>query len=199
MNWRIAALACGAVAGAAALALVTFDEPREPRQPEVQVANLGGGDLAPKDKPFFKAKDDAPATPAEPFRDGGGEEVTLADFKGKAVLVNLWATWCAPCVKELPMLARLQAKRAGDDFIVIALNLDRPGKANVPEFLKENGAAALEAFADPTLKMMKAFRVAGLPTTILIGADGREVTRREGEAEWDTPEAWVEIQKALGK
>lgn len=193
-------LACLAVAGIAALVFFTFDEPHQPRQPEVQTANLGQIEMQEKEEPpFFKVKADAPPAPAEPFRDGGGEEVTLADFKGKVVLVNLWATWCAPCVKELPLLAKLQAKRAGADFMVIALNLDRPGKANVPEFLKENGAEALEPFADPSMKMMRGFRVAGLPTTILIGADGREIARREGEAEWDTPEAWAEIQKALGK
>ncbi len=193
-------LASLAVAGIAALVFVTIDVTREARQPEVQAAEIGAGAGAPEvgPKPFFKVKEDAPPPPSEPFRDGGGEEVTLADFKGKAVLVNLWATWCAPCVKELPLLARLQAKRAGADFLVIALNLDRPGKANVPEFLKEADAAALEPFADPTLKMMRGFRVAGLPTTILIGADGHEIARREGEAEWDTPEAWAEIQKALG-
>jgi thiol-disulfide isomerase/thioredoxin len=200
MIWRIAVLACLAVAGIAALVFFTFDEPHQPRQPEVQTANLGQVELEEKkEAPFFKVKADAPSLPAEPFRDGGGEEVTLADFRGKVVLVNLWATWCAPCVKELPLLAKLQAKRAGADFMVIALNLDRPGKADVPEFLKEADAAALEPFADPTMKMMRGFRVAGLPTTILIGADGREIARREGEADWDKPEVWAEIQKALGK
>lgn len=201
MIWRIAALAGLAVVGIAALVFFTIDVTREARQPEVQTAAIGADVAEPEagPKPFFKVKVDAPPTPTEPFRDGGGEEVTLADFKGKAVLVNLWATWCAPCVKELPLLARLQAKRGSDSFVVIALNLDRPGKANVPEFLKEADAAALEPFADPTLKMMRAFRVAGLPTTILLDAGGREVARREGEADWDKPEAWAAIQKALGQ
>jgi len=197
MIWRIAVFAGLALVGCAALVVFTIEDRQEARQPEVQIAATDG--VVPAHKAFFVVKDDAPATPAEPFRDGGGEEITLADFKGRAVLLNLWATWCAPCVKELPSLARLQAKRGGDGFTVIALNLDRPGKANIPEFLKENGASGLEPFADPTLKMMRALRVGGLPSTILIGPDGREIARREGEADWDSAEAWSEIQKALGK
>ncbi|MCC6919811.1 MAG: TlpA family protein disulfide reductase [Alphaproteobacteria bacterium] len=198
MIWRIAVLAGLALVGCAALIVFTIEDRQEARQPEVQLAPAAEPGPA-RPKAFFAVKADAPALPAEPFLDGGGEEVTLADFKGKAVLLNLWATWCAPCVKELPSLARLQAKRGSDGFTVIALNLDRPGKANVPAFLNENGASGLEPFADPTLKMMRALRVGGLPSTILIGPDGREIARREGEADWDSNEAWAAIEKALGK
>lgn len=123
------------------------------------------------------------------FVDGAEKPVTLADFKGKTVLLNLWATWCAPCRHEMPALDRLQAKLADKPFEVVALSLDRSGVAASREFLEEIEAKNLKLYVDPTTRASKPLKVIGMPTTILIDAEGREVGRLVGPAEWDTEEA----------
>lgn len=123
------------------------------------------------------------------FIDESEKPVKLADFKGKAVLLNVWATWCAPCRHEMPALDRLQAKLAGKPFEVVALSVDRSGAAGSREFLDEIGAKNLKLYVDPTTRASKPLKVIGMPTTLLIDAEGREVGRLIGPAEWDTEEA----------
>ncbi|RUY28052.1 TlpA family protein disulfide reductase [Mesorhizobium sp. M7A.F.Ca.US.001.04.1.1] len=121
------------------------------------------------------------------FEDAGGQPRTLADFRGKVVLLNIWATWCAPCRKEMPTLDRLQAKLGGPDFEVVALSIDRSPDM-VKQFFTEIGIAHLALNIDTSSKAMFALGVFGLPTTLLIDSKGREVGRLIGPAEWDAPD-----------
>jgi thiol-disulfide isomerase/thioredoxin len=139
-----------------------------------------------------------PALPDHVFTDENGRERTLADFRGKLVLMNFWATWCAPCVREMPSLDRLQARLGSEDFTVIALSEDRAGWQKIAPFRDRLRLEALPLFHDKGSKMMFAVKSRGLPTTILVGRDGRELGRLTGPAEWDTPEAIALIRHYMG-
>jgi thiol-disulfide isomerase/thioredoxin len=123
------------------------------------------------------------------FTDKAGQSLSIAGFRGQVVLLNIWATWCAPCVKEMPALDRLQAKLAADRAVVIALSIDRGGLEAVLPFYERMGLTHLGIFLDPPSKSWPAFRIKALPATILIDPEGREVGRIEGAVEWDAPEA----------
>lgn len=123
------------------------------------------------------------------FSDLSGNTLGLKDFRGQVVLINYWATWCAPCLRELPSLERLQAKLSDDDFRLIALSTDREGSEKVAPFLEENGFDELPVYLDPGNRTVAPFELIGLPTTILIDRQGREVGRYTGPAEWDGPGA----------
>jgi thiol-disulfide isomerase/thioredoxin len=133
----------------------------------------------------------APADPPEPapeveFLDAEGNAVTLQDFRGQVVVLNLWATWCAPCRREMPSLDRLQAKLGGDDLQVVALSQDRGESLDkIREFYDEVGVEHLAIYRDPKASVARALRAPGLPTTVVIDGDGREVGRVLGDAEWD--------------
>jgi len=120
--------------------------------------------------------------PSATFLDPEGEPVSLADFKGKPLLVNLWATWCAPCVAEMPTLDAL-AKREGG-LQVLAVSQDLDGRAKVDAFFAERGFEKLEPYLDPELKLMTELGIATLPTTILYNADGKEVWRMTAKEDW---------------
>jgi len=127
--------------------------------------------------------------PKVTFVDASGKERTLDDWKGKVVLLNLWATWCAPCRKEMPGLDRLQGELGSDKFEVIAVSVDRTGTAGAKKFLDQIKVEKLAVLADPTARMATALRAFGMPATLLLDAEGREIGRLLGEAEWDTSEA----------
>ncbi|MEM1370805.1 MAG: TlpA disulfide reductase family protein [Pseudomonadota bacterium] len=131
------------------------------------------------------------------FVDNTGAPVKLSNFAGRTVLLNLWATWCAPCRHEMPALDRLQQRLGGDDFEVVALSLDRGGLLPSQEFFDEIEVKALKLYADPTTRANKPLKVIGMPTTILIDAKGREVGRLVGPAEWDHPDAVRLIEAKL--
>ncbi|HZH25680.1 MAG TPA: TlpA disulfide reductase family protein [Azospirillaceae bacterium] len=133
------------------------------------------------------------------FKDGEGRTVGLADFRGQAVLLNLWATWCVPCVREMPALDRLQALAGGQGVHVVALSLDRGGLDQVRPFYARHGLVNLGIYLDPGGDAMRAFQPRGLPTSILIDPDGREVGRVEGEFAWDGPEALDLVRRAAGR
>ncbi len=137
---------------------------------------------------FAVASSPEPAASAA-FQNGEGEQMSIESFRGKVVLLNLWATWCAPCVKEMPALDRLQRDLGGETFEVVALSSDREGRTKVAEFMTQHGIDNLAVYLDPGSTATRAFGVRGLPTTLLIDAEGREVGRLEGAAEWDAPEA----------
>ena len=127
------------------------------------------------------------AAPALAFTAPDGKRVTLADFRGKPLLVNLWATWCAPCVAELPTLDTA-AGTLGDRVRILTIAEDLGGKAKVEPFLAAKGYKHLEPYLDPDLGLSLAYK-ANLPTTVLYDAQGREVWRMTGGYEWNTPEA----------
>ena len=123
------------------------------------------------------------------FQDASGTEKTLSDWRGKVVLVNLWATWCAPCRKEMPALDRLQKELGSSKFEVVAISIDRTGLAGARKFLDETGVKNLALYADPTTKLSSVLKAVGLPVTVLIDAEGREIGRLVGPAEWDSEDA----------
>jgi len=137
------------------------------------------------------------ALPPIKFQDAEGKERTLADWRGKVVLLNLWATWCLPCRKEMPALDRLQRELGSDRFEVVALSVDRTGLAGARKFLDETKVEKLALYADGTARMANTLRAAGLPATLLIDRDGREVGRLLGPAEWDGEDAKRLIRWAL--
>ncbi|WP_247871841.1 TlpA disulfide reductase family protein [Azospirillum sp. TSO35-2] len=154
----------------------------------------GGADKLDK----FKGAEPKPM-PALSFVDGDGRRVDLADFKDRVVLLNLWATWCGPCVKEMPSLDRLQAQMGGDAFQVVALSLDRGGRTAVEPFFAKTGVGHLGLYLDPASESMKVLGLRGLPTTILVDPEGRELGRVEGAVEWDSPEVVAFLRQQLGR
>jgi thiol-disulfide isomerase/thioredoxin len=137
---------------------------------------------------FSLAETTMPA-PDIKFKDAGGKQHNMSAWKGKVVLLNFWATWCAPCRREMPALDALQAAFADRNFEVIALSSDRKGLDAVKPFYEKIGIKNLKTYIDPTLKAQRAFRVIGLPTTVLIDAGGNIVGRMAGPAEWDNEDA----------
>lgn len=121
------------------------------------------------------------------FENGAGAPQSLADFRGKMVLLNIWATWCAPCRREMPTLDRLQARLGGPDFEVVALSIDRAGIPVVKKFYEELGLKALGVYVDKTSRTTQELGVVGLPTTLLLDRAGHELGRLIGPAEWDSP------------
>ena len=131
------------------------------------------------------------------FEDGQSRKRTLADFRGKVVLLNLWATWCGPCRQEMPTLDRLQARLGGADFEVVALSIDRDGQAAVKSFFDEIGVRALAIYVDATTEAGTQLGMLGVPTTLLLDQRGREIGRVTGPAEWDSPEVMRTIKGYL--
>lgn len=134
-----------------------------------------------------------------PFVDGAGRDLTLADFRGRVVLLNIWATWCIPCREEMPTLDALQKNLGGDDFLVLPLSVDRAGIRVVRNFYDEIGIRNLGMYLADSTRAMLAFGVLGLPTTILIDRAGFERGRLVGPAEWDSPEITAQIQGLTGE
>jgi thiol-disulfide isomerase/thioredoxin len=190
-----------AVVALGALGLYWFQS--EPRKQEVvetaAVVNSGSG--------FSKALAKGPMAgvivhserkdiPAFTFADAAGQELDLSKWKGRVVVLNLWATWCAPCRKEMPDLAKLQTTLGGADFEVVALSLDRKGLEASKAFLQEIGATKLATYIEPEAKSLAALQALGLPATILIDRNGKEAGRLLGPADWASTEA-QEMVKAL--
>jgi thiol-disulfide isomerase/thioredoxin len=123
--------------------------------------------------------------PETGFTDADGKAASIADFKGKPVVVNLWATWCQPCLKEMPSLDRLQAELDGK-LAVVAVSEDRAGAKRVGPFVAALGLRKLTIYLDPKSDLVHAFNVRGLPTSIVIDARGRVLGRVEGAADWDS-------------
>ena len=118
-----------------------------------------------------------------------GRELTLADFKGKVAVVNLWATWCAPCIKEMPSLDRMNARLKDQGLALLAISQDRGGAKVVEPFLEKLGLRSLPVYLDPKGQVQRALGVRGLPTTVVFDGEGRELGRFEGDADWDGADA----------
>ncbi|OYY13222.1 MAG: hypothetical protein B7Y70_02890 [Rhizobiales bacterium 35-68-8] len=216
---RVAVLGAAVVAGAmaGALALYVMEGPsrnapqlaQAPAAAPAADAGCGGAvSLAERLKPLAKGEVAALSLASEPrrlpplsFSDAEGQPKTLADFKGKLVLVNLWATWCVPCRKEMPALDRLQQALGSDRFQVVAINLDTKDPDKPKAFLKEIGATSLAFYADPGTKSFSALRAVGrgfgLPTTLLVDGGGCEIGFLAGPAEWASEDAEAVIRAAL--
>lgn len=131
------------------------------------------------------------------FEDGQGRKRTLADFRGKLVLLNLWATWCPSCRAEMPTLDRLQSRFGGADLEVVALSIDRGGQAVVKSFYDEINVQRLAIYVDATAAAGSKLGIIGLPTTLLLDRTGSEIGRVTGPAEWDSPEVIDTIRPYL--
>ena len=145
----------------------------------------------------FVTKKTPDALPEISFNDAMGKSLTLASFKGRTVLLNLWTTWCVPCREEMPALDRLQQALGSEKFEVVALSLDRQGAPVSQKFLDNVNAKSLKLYVDPTAKAGTVLKLVGMPTTILINANGLEIGRLAGPAEWDSDEAKKLIEAAL--
>jgi len=132
----------------------------------------------------FHAEPKAPVAIA--FGDLEGGSHTLADFEGKYVLVNFWATWCAPCRKEMPGLNELQAEFGGERFEVVTIATGRNSPAGIRKFFEEAGVDLLPTFTDPKQKLARQMGILALPVTVLLDPDGQEIARLLGDAEWDS-------------
>lgn len=135
--------------------------------------------------------------PAFDFQDAAGRHHSLADFRGRLVLLNIWATWCAPCREEMPALDRLQANLGGPGFAVVALSIDQQGLPVTRKFFDEVGIKALELYTDPSAQAAFKLGAVGLPATLLVDRDGREIGRHLGPAKWDAPEIVEELRRKI--
>jgi thiol-disulfide isomerase/thioredoxin len=146
------------------------------------------------------AKEPAPL-PNLAFAGPEGQPMTLADLKGRTVLLNLWATWCAPCRHEMPALDKLQADLGAKDFKVVAINIDTRNLEKPKAWLKEAGVTRLAYYADPQAKVFQDLRqigkAVGMPTTFLIDPNGCELAALSGPAEWASEDAKKLVQAAL--
>lgn len=156
------------------------------------LAGLNKGKMA-----AFVIKREPAPVPDLAFVDAAGGAKSLAEWRGKIVLLNVWATWCVPCREEMPMLDKLQADLGGKDFDVVAINIDKGGAEKPAKFLAETGASHIALYTDPTGKLFSLVKAVGMPTTLLIGRDGKELGRLVGPADWDSPEAVALIKAAI--
>jgi thiol-disulfide isomerase/thioredoxin len=146
-------------------------------------------------------------SPAPDFRavtvDSTPRVRTLADYRGQVVLLNVWATWCGPCRKEMPTLDRLQAALGGPDFEVVAVNIDTRNLDKPKSWLKEAGIEKLAYYADPEAKVFQDLRrvgkAVGMPTTLLVDREGCELALINGPADWASEDALKLVRAALGR
>ena len=160
----------------------------------VGLAAVGGAVAAEPPKFAGMAGDFSPIDPPEQiaapnFQDRMGQPVNLDDFKGKVVVLNFWATWCPPCIAEMPALDKLQSEMGGKDFTVIAVSTDRQGIKKSAPFYRRAGIKNLALYNDKRGSLLDAFGAKNLPITLVLDRDGRVVGRIEGAANWDSTEA----------
>ena len=193
MKKNIVVVVLGAVvlAALAVAAIVSITGPRSSREAR---------DCTPDDGVLgnYEATQPPGAVPNTAFTDRKGADRTLAEWRGSGVVLNFWATWCAPCVREMPALDRLRAMVAGDGIAVLALSEDRGKPAVVEAFFEKHAIRNLPVLMDKRPKLLNGLAVQGLPTTVLINAGGNEVGRVVGVAEWDTADAVAFLRRCLG-
>ena len=146
----------------------------------------------------FTALESPKPLPDLTFVNADGREMTLAAFEGQMVLLNVWATWCVPCREEMPALDRLQARLGGRDFRVVPLSIDREGLPMVKAFYEELDLKNLGIYVDRTGEASRQLGAVGIPTTLLVDREGREIGRTVGPAEWDSDDV-VKVLEAYVK
>jgi thiol-disulfide isomerase/thioredoxin len=156
-------------------------------------ADIGGG----RGPYGFVAMSPEAAPPAS-FKDANGDRLSLEDFRGKVVLVNIWATWCGPCRAEMPSLDRLQALHRDDGLEVVAVSVDREGIGKVRRFYSDRSLHNLKLYIDSNRSTSAAFRPDGIPMSILIDREGNVVGTLTGAAEWDSAAARELVGRYLG-
>lgn len=131
------------------------------------------------------------------FQDPQGNTYNLTDFKGRYILLNLWATWCAPCVHEMPSLNSLQRKLGGQNFIVLAINEEREGVTLAPLFYRQHGIRDLNAYIDKNGRAPFLLKADGLPLSVLVDPQGHEVGRVVGDTDWASDETISFLKKKI--
>lgn len=129
------------------------------------------------------------------WTDAGGNAVRTGDFRGRLLVLNLWATWCGPCITELPALARTKQALANDGVAVVAVDLEKKESADIAAFLKQHGADGLDVNIDRDLNLMRTYAAYGLPLTIVFDRQGREIARAAGPQKWDDPDALAYLRQ----
>jgi thiol-disulfide isomerase/thioredoxin len=167
-----------------------------PRGESTQAQDAAAGESAAVAAGKVDRRHAGQPAPQTEFLDPDGQSVTLAEFEGKPVLVNLWATWCAPCVQEMPTLDRLAAQQ-GDKLQVVALSQDMGGPEKVEAFFSKRPFSRLEAWRDPKMQIMSDLKIEILPTTLLFDAEGREVWRVTGQEDWTGQQAAALLREAF--
>ena len=200
-RWVLILIAAAAVIGTIALyvtnpsggsCMVKVEPINKGAAPALPVAGSESGLAA-----FVRKAKPEPLPPIR-FMHGSEQPVGLDAFRGKVVLMNLWATWCAPCRKEMPALDRLQGMLGGKDFEVVAVSLDRAGAGPSKKFLDEIGVKNLKLYIEPSARLGAELKAIGLPATLLIDREGREIGRLVGPAEWDHADAQALVKAAIG-
>jgi len=198
----------GAVAalGALAAVYVVVGLPRNAGDPRCRPTL----DLARRIEPLahgqvaaVKPAEEARLLPVLAFRDGAGAQRSLADWRGRTVLLNLWATWCVPCRKEMPTLDALQDKLGGPDFEVVAVNIDTRDPDKPKTWLRDIGIGHLAYYADANAKVFQDLKVVGkaigMPTTLLVDPNGCEIASLAGPAEWASADGVKLVSAAMGR
>jgi thiol-disulfide isomerase/thioredoxin len=162
-------------------------------------AGAGANPLSQGEMANFVFRKTPEPLPDIAYTDSTGAARTQADLKGRVILLNLWATWCVPCLKEMPGLDRLQKDLGSDKFEVVALSVDRAGPEAAKKYLDKIKIANLKLYADSTAKAAISLKAVGMPTTLLLNAQGQEIGRLIGPAEWDSEDAKKLIQAALAQ
>ena len=160
-----------------------------PGKPQAQELDDLAAKLKPTDPPV--------AVPDIDFVDADGREHHLAEFRGHGMVINLWATWCVPCVAEMPSLLALEKALAPADIAVLPLSSDRGGAAAVAAFYEKHGIAGLPVLLDPRGAAARTLGARGIPTSVIIDTQGREVARMEGSADWSTPAAQALVKRLV--
>jgi thiol-disulfide isomerase/thioredoxin len=202
--WRLMFLA-GVVLGLAAVAAVALyyvGAEFVTGRPDSRVIATGApaenAGSASSDAFKFSFLDQPRAVPNLQFIDGDDRSLSLQDFRGRPILLNIWATWCIPCRKEMPALDRLQSTFDASELLVLPLSIDRQGAAVVKPFYRELSLKALGVYVDPSGRASGALNMVGVPTTLLIDREGREIGRKIGPAEWDSNEMIALLREHLG-
>jgi thiol-disulfide isomerase/thioredoxin len=163
-----------------------------------RIAPLARGEVA-----AVNVADEARRLPPLTFKDAAGADKTLADWKGRVVLLNLWATWCVPCRKEMPALDALQGRLGGPDFDVVAVNIDTRDADKPRAWLKDAGIDRLGYYADPSARVFQELKAIGkaigMPTTLIVDRAGCEIASLSGPAEWASADALKLVQAAIGR
>ena len=199
-SWSIGA-AVAVLAGAMAVALFLWrNTAGAPSSLAVQVTGSvpqppeGDGGTVPVTFAFF---DKPRPLPDIRFVDGAGQSRSLMDLRGHPLILNIWATWCVPCRQEMPTLERLQAALKGSDTLVVPLSIDSKGLPAIAAFYREIGIKSLGIYVDQSGDATHLLGISGIPTTLMIDREGREIGRKIGPADWDSPDMVALIENRL--
>jgi len=191
---RALLVAAGTLAGLTVATVAVLRKPES--EPLVPRMVPGSGAVHLEDLSALVPTDPPAPPPAASFTDAAGAKHGFGDFAGKVVVVNFWATWCQPCVAELPSLAALARRGSADGIVVLPLSSDRGGAEAVRHYYATHGIEGLGVWLDPGAQAARTLGARGIPTTLILDRQGRERARLEGGADWATDAALAAIQKA---